>query len=319
MSNPGRKKVIAFGDVNVDLMVEIPEKNVIKKPAAELFSGGTVGNTAAGLARLDLDVLFLGKIGGDSYGRFIIEDFRREGVGTQYLLKDDDDFTLMVIAFIDEKGERHNVAWPPRGTAQFNIRPSDFPESVWNGVNWFHTSGIIMGEPPAQKTVLHIMREARRRRIPVSFDLNLRLEYFGWRPGVKETVLEAVSLSDFIFASLTEELVPLTDCSDYQSAVSCLNHPGLTVIARQGKDETYVFSGGKTKSYRTFNIDVKDTLGAGDAFNSGFIFGMLSGFGIDKSIETAHGSAGYNLTRVGARELPTVKELFSFIKKNDLR
>ncbi|MBI9104639.1 MAG: sugar kinase [Spirochaetales bacterium] len=310
-----RGRVIAFGDVNVDLVVDLPGNLDVDHPEAALFSGGTVGNTAAGMARLGMDVSFLGKVGDDGYGRFIRDEFKKEGVDTGWLLVDKDDFTLMVIAFIDQKGEKHNITWPPEGTAQFKLDESDFPEGVWDNVSWFHTSGIILGESPSQQTTLKMMQKARQKGIPVSFDLNLRLEYFGWRKGVRDAVLKAIALSDYIFASLDEELAPLTGETDHRKIISALMHPGLTIIARQGKEDSLVFITNDSFNVPTINVEVVDTLGAGDAFNSGFILGKIEGKSLLESIEIAHCCAGFNLTRKGARGLPDRIELNALLKE----
>lgn len=109
-------RVIAFGDVNVDLVTTLPRKGADGRavaPRTEVFPGGTVGNTAAGLARLGCPVSFAGKIGNDAFGRFIRRDFEKEGVDTSFLWVEEEGFTVMIMAFIDEAGERHITVWPP--------------------------------------------------------------------------------------------------------------------------------------------------------------------------------------------------------------
>ncbi len=309
---PGNS-VLAFGDVNVDLVVDLPGDLSSGHPEAVLFSGGTIGNTAAGIARLKQAVSFCGKVGNDGYGKFVKTEFEKEGVETSFLFKDEDDFTLMVLAFIDGAGEKHNITWPVSGGAQFHLEIENIPAGIWENIGWFHTSGIILGENPARKTTLKLMEEARKRNIPVSFDLNLRLEYFGWRKGVKQAVLDAIDLSDFIFASLEEELFPLTGQQVTDNAFSTLHHPGLVIIARQGSDDAIVFDGSTTLAIPPYRVDVVDTLGAGDAFNSGFITARMNGKPIPDAVNMGHACAGYNLGRKGARGLPTPEELDIFL------
>ena len=311
--NPISSRVLCFGDVNVDLVVNLAGKDESHHPEVQLFSGGTVGNTAAGLAGLGLNPAFLGKVGLDGYGRFIRDDFQKIGVDTRWLLEKTDDFTLMVLAFIDNSGERHNVAWPPEGTAQFKISLTEFPDEVWENAEWFHSSGIILGEQPARDVTLGMMRRAKKRGIPVSFDLNLRLEDFGWRDGVKDASLEAIELSDYVFASFHEELVPITGFKKVKPILKTLMHDNLTIIARDGREDTWVYTSRNQFAVSTFKINIVDTLGAGDAFNSGFIYGRLSGKSLKDSVFLAHGAAGFNIARRGARALPNLKELYEFI------
>lgn len=328
------KKLIAFGDVNVDLVTEIPSTQsageVAPQPEACLSGGGTIGNTATGTARLGIETVFAGKIGRDGYGRFLLDGFKADGVDTSFLAVDPDEYTVMVLAFIDASGDKHNVTFPRTGGAHFKIRTDEIEPAVWNGAGWFHTSGISLGEDPCRTTALELMREARKRGLTVSFDLNLRLEYFGWRPHVKEAVLSAMALSDVVFASVDEELLPLTGTADVHAAVEklqmlypalpgCVSADQQVIIARNGGAPAIVYDHGKMFRSPCFKVDIVDTLGAGDAFNAGFIAARLNGKNLTDSLAWAHGTAGFNLTKTGARGMPTLQELEAFIAAHHLR
>ena len=326
--NLSRKKLIAFGDVNVDLVTEIPHVqeacNVKPQPEAHLLGGGTIGNTATGAARLGIDTCFLGKIGRDRYGKFLKDAFEEDGVDTSHLLEDSQEYTVMVLAFIDSGGEKHNVTFPRTGGAHFNVTVPEVDSQVWSRAGWFHTSGISLGEEPCRSTTLELMRQAREKDLIVSFDLNLRLEYFGWRSGVKEAVLEAMALSDVVFMSRNEELAPLTGETSVSKGITSLTElypsgsqyisPGQqTIIVRQGEAPVIVCENGISFRFPCFQVSVVDTLGAGDAFNAGFIAAQLNGKDLEESLTWAHGVAGFNLTHRGARGMPLKKELLEFI------
>lgn len=324
-------KLIAFGDANVDLVTEIPLtascSDAVPRPEARLFGGGTIGNTAAGTARLGIETSFLGKVGLDGYGRFLKEGFEADGVDTSFLIEDPDHFTVMVLAFIDASGDKHNVTFPAAGGAHLNITIPEIDSEVWTGAGWFHTSGMALGEEPSRQTALYLMRSARDRGLIVSFDLNLRLEYFGWRDGAKESVLEAMALSDVIFASIDEELQPLTGKQNFQDVITalaklypvappCISPEQQIIIGRQGGDPAKVWDRGTTFLSPGFQVDIVDALGAGDAFNSGFIAARLNGKNLEESLLQAHGTAGFNLTRKGARGMPREDQLLEFISSH---
>ncbi|PIE03374.1 MAG: hypothetical protein CSA81_02545 [Acidobacteria bacterium] len=280
------KKLIAFGDANVDLVVEIPHSTPARSnappPDAALMGGGTVANTAAGTARLGVPTRFVGKVGLDGYGRFLREGFEADGIDTSFMIEDPAHFTIMVLAFIDAAGEKHNVAFPREGGAHHQIRVEEIDPAVWQDAIWFYTSGMSIGEDPCRSTTLEMMRRAGEKGLTVSFDLNLRLEYFGWRPHVRESVLEAMALSHVVFASVEDELQPLTGRISAAGCVDALEHlypsgPSYArpnqqiIIARQGGRPAQVFNRGSCFESPCFQVNVVDALGAGDAFNAGYI------------------------------------------------
>ncbi len=322
------KKLIAFGDANVDLVTEIPHTPIIDmkqpRPEVRLMGGGTIGNTSVGTSRLGIDTRFLGKLGLDGYGRFLKEGFEADGIDTSFLIEDPRYFTIMVLAFIDSAGEKHNVTFPPEGGAYHKITIDEIAKEVWEDAGWFHTSGIPLGEDPSRSTTLSLMKEAKRRGLRLSFDLNLRLEFFGWRPKVKEAVLEAMALSDVVFASLEEELQPLTGKSEAAECINALKRlyprgrqylepSGQIIIARCGARPAKVFDHGRSFDSPCFEVEVADSLGAGDAFNAGYIAASMKGARLEEALLNAHAAAGFNLTQRGARGMPKAAELNHFI------
>ena len=105
-----KSRVLVLGDANVALVIPLsdrfPGAPIPRDSALELHGGGTAANVAVALARLGVKTSFIGTIGDDGYGRWVINDFRHEGVdtGETYLVQDA--FTSMVMALIYPDGER---------------------------------------------------------------------------------------------------------------------------------------------------------------------------------------------------------------------
>jgi len=321
--------IIAFGDVNVDMVTTIPglkDSGRAVAPETSLFPGGTVGNTAAGLARGGCPVRFAGKVGNDAFGRFIREDFIREGVDVSHLLVEPEGFTVIILAFIDARGERHITVWPPRDGAHMKLTTADLEESLWEGAGWFHTSGISLRQEPTASTTLEAMAQAKKRGIPVSFDMNSRIEFFGWTRADQEKFIRAADLCDYLLGSLEDELIPLAEAkagvlggeSAYDKALSCLtllSGPGRdrAVVGRRGGAGTVLFHDNTLGIVPAFQVEIIDALGAGDAFNSGFIEALWGGSSPEAAVARGNGAAAVNLTRAGARGAPSRAELEAFL------
>ena len=86
-------KVVVVGDANVDVIVPYPrflneERTQVEYPQIGIQGGGTSANTAVALAKLGLDVSFVGTVGDDQYGRFVMQDFKDAGVDVTGLVAD---------------------------------------------------------------------------------------------------------------------------------------------------------------------------------------------------------------------------------------
>jgi len=102
--------VVGFGALNVDKLYKV---NKIAGPDEEGFiisceesCGGSAANTIVGLARLGCKVGFIGKIANDREGRMLLEDFLREGVDTEGVVRSKRGRSGVVMGFVDQKGER---------------------------------------------------------------------------------------------------------------------------------------------------------------------------------------------------------------------
>jgi sugar/nucleoside kinase (ribokinase family) len=319
--------IIAFGDVNVDMVTTLPgfkASGAAVAPETSLFPGGTVGNTAAGLARGGCPVRFFGKVGNDAFGRFIREDFIREGVDVSHLMVEPQGFTVIILAFIDSAGERHITVWPPRDGAHTQMKTADLDESLWSGAGWFHTSGISLRQEPTASTTLEAMARAKERGIPISFDMNSRIEFFGWTREDQKKFLKAADLCDYLLGSLEDELIPLAEAqsgflpgdSAAEKALSCLDLLGKNqrvVVGRRGGAGTVLYKDHTLDIVPAYEVEITDALGAGDAFNSGFIQALWRGSSPKEAVARGNGSAALNLTRAGARGTPTGNELDAFL------
>ncbi|MEI7743255.1 MAG: carbohydrate kinase family protein, partial [Chloroflexota bacterium] len=154
----GARPVVVLGDVNVDLVVDLPDRSL---PAADrivreprLTGGGTAGNTAAALARLGVPVEFAGAVGDDGFGRFLVGDFAAVGVGTAGLVVTDAAPTCQVLALVEPDGERYLVVWPLDGGALVHLGADDLDPALVAGAAWLHTTGMCLRASPVRETVL---------------------------------------------------------------------------------------------------------------------------------------------------------------------
>ena len=310
--------VVVIGDANVDLEIVLPQPGVVTphaNPEPRLFGGGSAANTAAALSQLGLDCRFVGAVGNDSYGRFATASLAEAGVDTSHVETTASASTVMVIIAVPPDGERLIYVWPPTGGAHGALQIEAAVSAV-SGADWLHVSGICLRVSPAREAVLAAMEEAQAGNVPVSFDLNLRLENWGWDDGFRSVVEAAVVRSDVVMGSAHDEIVPLAGGSDDPvEAAGSLAGDGRLVIARLGAAGAVACSTDSAITIQGFPVDVVDTVGAGDAFNAGFIAARSVTRDVAEALRWGNAVAALAVTRPGARATPAVEEVEALLAR----
>ena len=335
------RRVLVLGDANVDLLLHVPARladgrREVREPV--VAPGGTAANTARALAALGVPVAFAGAVGDDAFGRRVAADFAALGVDTSGLLVTRDADTCQVIALLEADGERSLVVWPPDGGALRLLRPEDVSAEAVAGAAWLHTTGMCLRDAPVRDAVLHAMSLARSAGVPVSIDLNLRLELWGLDAERGAVVARAIALADVVLGSGPEELVPLAAALSVGGAEVGVGAEGVvgaevgaaddaadpveraarhlaactrTVVARLGGVGVLACApDGSVLRSRAFEVDVANIIGAGDAFNAGFVAAMVEGRGLAEALRWGNAVAARKVARaVGARDLPTRSEV----------
>jgi aminoimidazole riboside kinase len=304
-------RAVVVGDVNVDLVIRLPDLDhaghVLKQSEPALFGGGTCANTAVGLARLGVPTSFIGALGDDGFGRWILNDFAQHGVDASAAVTLAGAFTPQVIAMIRPDGERHLVVFPPRGAADRLLSTEHIDESLMHSARWLHTTGILLRESPAREALLHTMRVAREAGVTVSLDVNLRDELWGYDAEMAATMRAALAFADVVFGSGERELPLVAGQPDALSAAQVLSDGRRTVVARMGADGALaVLPDGQVITAPARRVStLVDTLGAGDAFNAGYIACALEAGDPARCLEAGSAVAAHKLGGAGARHLPT--------------
>lgn len=309
--------VLVLGDANVDIEIRLPSAErpaTHANPDPRLFGGGSAANTAAALARLGVECAFAGSVGDDSFGRFAVTDLEAAGVDTSTVSVATDAPTVAVIAVVQADGDRLIYVWPPTGGAHSAIAPRDAVAAV-SEREWLHVSGICLRVSPARDALLDAMEAARSAGIPVSFDLNLRLENWGWSDGFREVVQSAVERSDVVLGAAADEVGALTGIDDPVAAAVDLAAEDRLVVARLGPGGAVAAIGGEVITAPGFEVAMVDSVGAGDAFNAGFIVARLQGSTLETSLRWGNAVAALTITRSGARSTPSTDEVESLLSR----
>lgn len=300
-----------LGDSNVDMLIYLEKSHKLSEP--KLYCGGTAANVAFGLANLGNNVEFYGALGNDIHGKFIMEDMAQSQINIENLEILDSTNTAMVIGIIDKEGERNLFVWPPNNAAhsKYSIKSNQLQNIKY--LDWLHVSGISLREEIVCSSMLKAMKLCVENNITVSFDLNLRVELWGLNNKFKKRIFEAISYSDYVLGSLNEEFVEIFDSKNLKNEIQNIAHKDQVFITRDGANGSFSYKNNLEYSTSAIDIIPVDAVGAGDAFNTGFIHSMVNGNNLEISLQRANAVAAYKLLGQSARHLPNLQELHTFL------
>ena len=316
------KPVLCLGDICTDLI--IPYAAAVRAKASDLplsadlgvrpVEGGSTANTAVAISRLGIPVMFAGTCGNDAYGKMLKEGLDREHVDTTLLGFDDEKTTQLVLLVLNEKGDRTAFACPSHSGSQHAITRDRIPDDITERICWLHVTGMMLREDPAASTQLDLMQRCREAGVPVSFDVNVRVEALN-NPTFAENLRKARSLADVILGSAIDEIPLLAGERDPETAARTLAAGGATVIVRSGELGADLYCRDERLHYPAFRVSVADTVGAGDTFDGAYIAARLNGLTNADAIREANAAAAICVSQRSGRASPTRSELDAFLRE----
>jgi sugar/nucleoside kinase (ribokinase family) len=263
----GVAAVAILGDLNWDLVFRVPR---LPKRGWEILSGdaslrlgGSATNTARFLAQLGVETRLFAALGADFLGERAQYELQKHGVPTAFLQVVPKG-TGICCALVEENGERTLLTH--RGAN--SLLGPELPPGWLEGADWLHISGYALLEPSSRTAVFSAVEEARARKIPVSLDPGM---IFVHQPGLDFEELFPVD----VFLPNLEEAQAMVGRKDEEGLLRELSSFGRRVFLKLGAEGALAMEGEKVIRIPAVPVEVKDTLGAGDAFNAGVIFGSL--------------------------------------------
>jgi ribokinase len=296
--------VIGFGALNVDSLLKVDR---IAGPEEESFienyteaCGGSAANTTVGLARLGCKVGFIGKVADDHEGKLQIDTFNSEGVDTNGIIHAKQGKSGAVLGFVDKKGARALYINPG---VNDTLESREINLEYVAQTSYLHLSSFV-GEKPfrAQKKLVGMLPN----NIKVSFDPGAIYAQKGL------AAIDPLIRNSHVFMPNSIELEQITGEPDYRKGAEVILEMGVKiVVVKLGVKGCYVTDGEDKFLVDGFPVKVVDTTGAGDAFNAGFLYGLLDNKNnLYECGRLGNYVASRSVTAMGARAgLPYAKDL----------
>lgn len=327
------KDIIGFGALNTDLIYEIENIESLRsvfplvESGGEYFvdsdekcsslqallkkvgklkvqsGGGQAANTATALARMGFKTGFIGKVGCDAYGDFLLHELN--GVDTSRIVRTGKSGICLIV--VDNSKERTNFVIP---NCNDTLNEAEIDLSYIANTEFLHLSSFVGAKPfQTQKKILEYIPS----NVKISFDPG---ELYS-RKGLQE-LLPIIQRSYIIFLTEKEILyllgldykippTPLFKGGDYQGAKELLNCGPSIVVCKRGREGSMVFTRTETIEMPAQKVQAVDATGAGDVYAAGFLAGLLVGATIDECAFFATNVASLSVTGFGREKYPDVE------------
>ncbi|RJU11687.1 carbohydrate kinase [Xanthomonas campestris] len=322
-----KNQVVCFGEALID-MLALPPAGPDEARTFAQYAGGAPANVAVAVARLGGAAHFVGMLGRDMFGDFLLESLQQAGVVTDGIVRTDEAKTALAFVALDAAGERSFSFYRPPA-ADLLFRAEHFAADGFAQAAVLHVCSNSMTEPAIAQCTLDGMRRARADGTIVSLDLNLRPMLWPQDVDPAPLLWEALALADVVKLS-REEL-------DYLAGTLDSDASAVTQKLWQGHARwLLVTDGGGPVHWQTrvdsgqvpaFHVQVRDSTAAGDAFVGGLLFQLAARAStleqlcadpaaIAEVIRFAAAVGALAVTRKGAfAAMPSVDEVHSLIQE----
>jgi len=243
---------------------------------------GAESNTAIGLAKLGHSASFISNIGADSFGKFMLRMLRAEGVDTSGINVLSDYPTGVMFKEVTPTDTM--ISYYRAGSAASNLSPENLSTDSFKEARIFHFTGItpVLSET-CRDTIFHAIRLADQNDCKISFDPNIRIKLWkgnDYTPLMKELAAEA----HYLMLGLEEAgILYGTDNIDELTGILFTSDRLEALAIKNGADGVWICDRNDSFFIPPYPCKLVDPVGAGDAFNAGFLSGILR----DKPLDTA--------------------------------
>ena len=307
--------VVVIGEINVDLILNgnvDPQFGQVEQIVddANLQLGSSAVIFACGAAKLGLKTAFIGVVGDDLFGTFMINELNKKSINTDgVIIKPSIKTGLSVI--LTKKNDRAILT-----------HLGSIPELIYSDINFeiiaqskhLHLASYFMLDN-LRPDLSKLFDQVKELGLSISIDTNYDPKEL-WNGGIND-LLKIVD----IFLPNQNELLAITKQKNLETAIVEINKLVPIVVVKMGKEGAIGKMVNKPQALApSVEVDVVDTVGAGDSFDAGFIYGYLKQFDLMHSIQIAIVCGSLSTRKPGGTsaqpDFDEVKEYLGKMNKN---
>jgi sugar/nucleoside kinase (ribokinase family) len=289
-----RKEKLVKGSMNLIDEARAEELYAHMGPATEI-SGGSAGNTAAGVASFGARAAYFGKVKDDQLGAIFRHDMRTQGVAFASKPASDGPATARSFILVTPDSERTMNTYLG---ACVNLGPPDVDEKIVSASKVTYMEGYLWDKPEAKEAFKQAAAIAKRAGRLTSITLSDSFCVERHRASFLDLIRNDI---DIVFANETE-VKSLYQTQNFDGALQALRRDCEWAIVTRSSLGSVLARGDEVVTVKAAPVaKVVDVTGAGDLYAAGFLFGFTQGLGLKRSGVLASLAAAEVISHVGAR------------------
>jgi 5-dehydro-2-deoxygluconokinase len=306
--------VLAVGRSSIDLYAHEIGRAMADVRSFDAYVGGCPTNVSVGTRRLGLRSALLTAVGDDQVGDFVTAFLDREQVETRFIPRKPGHRTSAVILTI-QPPDKFPLTFYRDNCADRALTTDDVARAPVRDSRLVFLTGTGLSHEPAREATFAAAAIARAAGVPVVVDIDYRPDQWD-NAGAFSGQIRALLRSATLAVGTEEELAAASGSDAVARGAATLLECGVEalILKRGARGSTVFRSGAPPVDVAPFPIEVLNVLGAGDAFASGFLYGYLQGWPLERAARMGNACGAIVVTRHGcANFMPTLDEVAAFV------
>ena len=311
---PAPIDLLAFGRLGVDIY---PLQDGVGLEDVETFGkylGGSAANVAVAAARYGRQVNLISRVGDDPFGRYLLRELARLGVGTEFVAVDPQLPTPVTFCEIFPPDNFPIYFYRQPKAPDLNVGSADLDYDAVRSAKifWFTATGL--SQEPSRSAHLAAL-EARQRASATIFDLDYRPIFWADASTASHHVGEALTLATVAVGNREECEIAVGETEPLRAAAALLDRGVELAIVKQGPKGVLAMTRDETVEVPPYLVTVVNGLGAGDAFGGALCHGLLSGWDLTTILRFANVAGAIVASRREcSTAMPTTQEIDDVLK-----
>ena len=308
-----QNRFLVLGRAGMDLYADPPGTRTEEARRFTSELGGSAANIAVAIVRLGGEASLLTAVSDDSVGRFVVNELKRYGVGTEHICAVGGEARNSLAVVETRAVDTQSVIYR-NGAADFEIAAEAVRAVDFSKFGALVFTGTCLAKEPSRSALSQAMKLARNQGLTVILDVDHRP--YSWSSAAEAAAAynRAAARCDIVIGNDDEFGVMAGTGGDGRELARSLAGRAECVIYKMGAQGSVTFTRREAFETGIFPVRALKPTGAGDAFMGGFVSSLAAGLSLRDSVRRGSAAAAIVVTRVGcAPAMPTAAELDQFI------
>jgi fructokinase len=258
------KKVIGIGETILDILFK-------DNQPMKAVPGGSVFNSIISLGRMGASAVFVSEVGNDRVGNIVVDSLVDSGVDASYIYRYDDAKSPVSLAFLDKNNDAEYIFHKGAPATHLDI---EFPNIEADDIVIYGSYFVL--NPLLRNKVKSFLEYARSRGAILYYDVNFRKNHAAEKLKLSEALIENLEYADVVRGSIDDfnVLYGIVDAEKVYKEKIKFYSPNF--ICTHGGEGVKLFTRDFIADYAVPAVDVVSSVGAGDNFNAGVVYGLLA-------------------------------------------